>query len=73
MTIWHLDPETVGGGADPTVPLDFLLMRSPDGTVWSMSVDNTGAWAANGAQVRMTEADDVRLTQDGLPRTISGA
>jgi hypothetical protein len=74
MTIWHLDPATVGGGTfDPTQPLTFLLMKSPDGTVWSMSVDDTGAWVANGAQVRLTEADDVRLTQDGLPRTISGA
>jgi hypothetical protein len=76
VTIWHLDPATVSGGGtgfDPSQPLDFLLMVSPDGTVWSMSVDDTGAWATNGDQVRLTEAGDVRLTQDGLPRTISGA
>jgi hypothetical protein len=76
MTIWHLDPGSIGGGGagfDPSVPLGFLLMVSPDGTVWSMSVDDTGAWVTNGARVRLTEDDDVRLTQDGLPRTISGA
>jgi hypothetical protein len=75
MSIWHLDPTTVGGGSDfdPTVPLDWLLMRSPVGSVWQMTVDDTGAWVANGGQVRLTEADAVRLTQDGIPRTISGA
>jgi hypothetical protein len=74
MTIWHLDPDSVGGGGtfDSTQPLDFLLMRSPDGTVWSMSVDDTGAWTS-GSEVRLTEDDDVRFTQDGLPRTLSGA
>jgi hypothetical protein len=74
MTIWHLDPGSIGGGSfDPSQPLTFLLMSSPDGTVWSMSVDDTGAWVANGDQVRLTEDDGVRLTQDGTPRTISGA
>jgi hypothetical protein len=71
MTIWHLDPATVGGGGtfDPTQPLTFLLMQSPDGTVWSMTVDDTGAWTS-GTQVRLTEDDGVRLTQDGTPRLL---
>jgi hypothetical protein len=73
VTIWHLDPTTVGGGTfDPTSPLDWLLMRSPDGAVWQMTVTNSGVWTS-GSEVRMTETDDVRLTQNGLPRTLSGA
>ena len=47
-------------------------MVSPDGTVWSMSVDNTGAWVGFGAEVRLTEADAVRLTEAGTPRTVEG-
>jgi hypothetical protein len=71
MTIWHLDPTTVGGGSsfDPTVPLHFLLMVSPDGTVWSMSVDDTGAWTSGG-QVRLTEDGNGRLTEAGTPRLL---
>ena len=55
-----------GGGFDPAVPLTFLLMTSPDGTVWSMTVDNTGAWTTGG-QVLLTEAGNALLTEAGQP------
>jgi hypothetical protein len=70
--MWTDKPGTSGGGFDPTTPLTFILMVSPDGTVWSMSVDNTGAWVAAGSQTRLTEAGDVRLTEAGTPRTVEG-
>jgi hypothetical protein len=45
--------------------LDRLLMRSADGTVWEMTVDDTGVWA--GTSVLLTEAGDPLLTEAGNP------
>ena len=70
--MWTDRPGTASGGFDPTTPRTYLLMQSPDGTIWSMSVDDTGAWVGFGAEVRLTEADDVRLTEAGTPRTVEG-
>jgi hypothetical protein len=73
MTIWHLDPSTVGGVSDGSQPLDFLLMRSPDGTVWKVSVTDSGTWAGHLATedvpptVLLTEAGGGLLTEDGMP------
>ena len=67
--MWTDKPGTggSGGGFDPAVPLTFLLMTSPDGTVWSMTVDDTGAWVAAGSQVLLTEAGNALLTEAGVP------
>ena len=64
--MWTDRPGTASGGFDPTVPLTFLLMTSPDGTIWSMTVDNTGAWTT-GVQVLLTEAGAPLLTEAGVP------
>ena len=65
--MWADRPGTASGGFDPTVPLTFLLMESPDGTVWSMSVDDTGAWVAAGSQPLLTEDGNALLTEAGQP------
>ena len=65
--MWTDRPGTASGGFDPTVPLTYLLMQSPDGGVWSMSVDDTGAWVAAGGQVLLTEAGQPLLTEAGQP------
>ena len=67
--MWTDKPGTGGSGGsfDPTVPLTFLLMTSPDGTVWSMTVDDTGAWVAFGSQPLLTEAGQPLLTEAGVP------
>ena len=57
-----------GGGFDPAVPLTFLLMTSPDGTVWSMTVNDAGAWVS--VTARATEDGQGRLTEDGQPRLL---
>ena len=65
--MWTDRPGTASGGFDPTQPFNFILMVSPDGTVWSMSVDDTGAWVAFGSQVLLTEAGQPLLTEAGVP------
>ena len=65
--MWTDRPGTASGGFDPTVPLTYLLMQSPDGAIWSMSVDNTGAWVAAGSEVLLTEAGNILLTEAGAP------
>ena len=65
--MWTDRPGTASGGFDPTVPLTYLLMQSPDGTVWTMTVDNAGAWVGFGSQVLLTEDGDALLTEAGQP------
>ena len=64
--MWTDRPGTASGGFDPTTPLNFILMVSPDGNIWSMTVDNTGAWTT-GSQVLLTEAGNALLAEAGQP------
>jgi hypothetical protein len=60
-------------GAGLSGVLDRLLMRSPDGTVWEMTVDDSGvgvghlATEQGGTSVLLTEAGDPLLTEAGIP------
>lgn len=46
-------------------PWNEIAMVSPDGTVWSMSVDNTGAWVSTSIQPLSTEAGVPLAAQSG--------
>jgi hypothetical protein len=77
------DPQPVADTTDPGVgteasrddhvhnlgPLDKVTLRSPDGTLWDVTVDNTGTVGTGELDVRITDLG-VRITDDGSLRTV---
>lgn len=46
-------------------PWDDIVMVSPDGTLWTMTVDNTGAWTSTSFDALTTEAGLPLATESG--------
>ena len=58
-------PGPAGGGTNPG-PWTSFTMESPDGTLWTFTVDNTGALTTTGTEL------DVRVTDEGIRITDAG-
>lgn len=73
-----VDPQAVADTPDPGTatessradhvhdlgPLDSLTLRSPDGTLWDVTVDNAGTLSASELDVRITDLG-TRTTDSG--------
>lgn len=46
-------------------PWDSIIMESPDGTAWVMTVDNSGAWTSTSLTLITDEDGDVLGTETG--------
>lgn len=55
--------DTAGGGAQ--VVVDQQLWVSPDGQVWTVTIDNTGSFQSTAVQPLTTEGGRYLTAQDG--------
>lgn len=66
-------PTDTGTGVDVNTLWSYQLWESPDGQVWTVTIDNTGAFTSTAIQPRVTEDGRLRVTEDGRLRVTEDA
>lgn len=65
-----VNTQSTGSGFDPDVPLEYLTMTDQVTGDTVVATVESGAWVLTVANMRLTEAGDTRVTEDGNVRIL---